>query len=87
MGLGWDLGVDMDLSAGMGMGSNKDEKFCLPIKRGRERLVNIKKNNLMNTWKYHSINGILRKKRKQTITLFPIEPMQYELHWTKKSKQ
>ena len=28
------------------------------------------------------INGILRKKRKQTITLFPIEPMQSGLHWT-----
>ena len=47
----------------------KMRKFCLLIKRGRERLVNIK-NSLMNTWNYHSINGILRKKRKQKITLF-----------------
>ena len=35
----------------------------------------------MYTWS-HSINGILRKKRKQTIMLFPIEPTQSELHWT-----
>ena len=49
-------------------------KFCLPIKKGRERLVNIK-NNLISTWKNHSINGILRKKRKQKTILFPTGPM------------
>ena len=50
-------------------------KLFLLIKKGREIVVNIKRNNLMYTWS-HSINGILRKKRKQEITLFPIEPMQ-----------
>ena len=54
-------------------------KFYLPIKKGREIIVNIKRNNLMYTWS-HSLNGILRKKRKQKITLFPIEPMQSGLH-------
>ena len=61
-------------------------KFFLPIKKGREIIVIIKKNNLMYTWS-HSINGILRKKRKQTIMQFPIEPMQSGLHWTQKSRQ
>ena len=50
-------------------------KLFLPIKKGREIVVNIKRNNLMYTWS-HSINGILRKKRKQKIILFPTEPMQ-----------
>ena len=50
-------------------------KLLLPIKKGREIVVTIKRNNLMYTWS-HSINGILRKKRKQKITLFPTEPMQ-----------
>ena len=62
------------------------KKYCLPIKRGRERLVNIK-NNLMSIWKYHSINGILRKKRKWKIILFAIGLMQSESYWTKSSKQ
>ena len=44
-------------------------KIYLLINKGRERTVNIKKNNLVYTWS-HSINGILRKKRKQTITCF-----------------
>ena len=59
-------------------------KLFLPIKKGREIVVNIKKNNLMYTWS-HSINGILRKKRKLMTTLFPIEPMQSGLHWTRKT--
>ena len=63
----------------------KKMKFYLPIKKGRERIVNIKKNHLMYTWS-HSINGILRKKRKQMIMLFPIEPMQSGLCWTQKSR-
>ena len=50
-----------------------------------QEVVNIKKNNLMYTWS-HSINGILRKKRKQMITLFLIEPKQAGLHWIQKSK-
>ena len=50
-------------------------KLFLLIKKGREIVVNSKRNNLMYTWS-HSINGILRKKRKQKITLFPTEPMQ-----------
>ena len=50
-------------------------KLFLPIKKGREIVVNIKRNNLMYTWS-HSINGRLRKKRKQPITLFPTEPIQ-----------
>ena len=49
----------------------KRMKFFLPIKKGREIIVNIKRNNLMYTWS-HSIDGLLRKKRKQMITLFPI---------------
>ena len=57
------------------MDPRKKMNFNLPIKKGREIIVNIKKNNLMYTWS-HSINGILRKKRKQEITLFPTEPMQ-----------
>ena len=61
-------------------------KFYLLIKKGREIIVNIKENNLMYIWS-HSINGILRKKRKQTIMLFPIEPMQSGLHWTQKSRR
>ena len=63
----------------------KKMKFYLMIKKGREIIVNIKKNNLMYTWS-HSLNEILRKKRKQTITLFPIEPMQSELHWIERGK-
>ena len=59
-------------------------KLFLPITKGMEIVVNIKRNNLMYTWS-HSINGILRKKRKQTITLFPTEPMQSGLHWTEKT--
>ena len=59
-------------------------KLFLLIKKGREIVVNIKRNNLMYTWS-HSINGILRKKRKQKTTLFPTEPMQSGLHWTQKN--
>ena len=62
------------------------KKIYLLIKKGRERTANIKKNSLMYTWS-HSINEILRKKRKQTIMLFPIEPMQSGLCWIQKSKQ
>ena len=50
-------------------------KLFLLIKKGREIVVNIKRNNLMYTWN-HSINEILRNKRKQKITLFPTELMQ-----------
>ena len=64
----------------------KKMRFFLPIKKGREIIVNIKRNNLMYTWS-HSINRILRKKRKQTIMLFPIEPMQSGLHWTQKNRR
>ena len=61
-------------------------RFFLPIKKGKKIIVNIKRNNLMYTWS-HSINEILRKKRKQKITLFPTEPMQEGLHWTQKNWQ
>ena len=57
------------------MDPQEDDEALPPNKEGREIVVNIKGNNLMYTWS-HSINGILRKKRKQKITLFPTEPMQ-----------
>ena len=50
----------------------KKMKFYLLIKTGREIIVNIKRNNLMYTCS-HSINGILRKKRKLTITVSSVK--------------
>ena len=64
----------------------QEEDEVLPPDKEGEIIVNIKKNNLMYTWS-HSINGILRKKRKQMIMLFPIEPMQSGLCWTQKRRQ
>ena len=57
------------------MNPQEDDEALPPDKEGEGIVVNIKRNNLMYTWS-HSINGILRKKRKQMITLFPTEPMQ-----------
>ena len=58
------------------MDPQEDDEALPPDKEGEgEIVVNIKRNNFMYTWS-HSINGILRKKRKQKITLFPTQPMQ-----------
>ena len=51
----------------------QDEEVLPPIKEGEGEISDIK-NNLMNMWKYHSINGILRKKRRQKTILFPTGP-------------
>ena len=54
----------------------QDEVVLPPNKEGEGEISeqNVK-NNLMNPWKCHSINGILRKKRKQRTTLLPTGPM------------
>ena len=49
----------------------QDKEDLPPNKEGEGEI-----SNLMNTWKHHSINGTLRKKKKQMTMLFPIEPTQ-----------
>ena len=60
------------------MDPQEDDEALPPNKEGEGDSSEHQEEQLdvhMYTWS-HSINGILRKERKQKITLFPTEPMQ-----------
>ena len=67
------------------MDPQEDDEVLPPDKEGEGDNSEHQEEQLDVPWS-HSINGILRKKRKQTIMLFPIEPMQSGLHWTQKNR-
>ena len=68
------------------MDPQEEDEVLPPDKEGEGDNSEYQEDNLMYTWS-HSINGILRKKRKQMIMLFPIEPTQSGLRWIQKRKR